>query len=162
MMITDKLKMMNKVLSKENTTEEVDGYFFKIGYLKLQIPNESRKLSLFRCLVTIIPLIVTTKFLTSILIYYYKSDQIGQYKMLLTSINDFTYFMPKIRIHANLVLLFGLINASIQQFVMNKLLYSNGGHEFYWMKLFQMLSGKVKPLEIGLIHWGDVMVLVKR
>ena len=161
-MITNKLKMIHKVLSKENRTEEVDEYFFKIGYLKLKIQNESKKFRLFRYLVAIIPLIVATKFLTSILIYYYKSNQIDQYRMLLISINDFTYFMPKIRIHANLVLLFGLVNASIQQFVHYKLLYSNGGQQFNWMKLFQMLSGKVKPSEIGLIHWDDVMVLVKR
>ena len=87
---------------------------------------------------------------------------VNQYKMLLTFINDFTYFMPKIRIHANLVLLFGLVNASIQQFVHYKLLYSNDGLQFNWMKLFQMLSGKVKPSEIGLTNWDDVMMLVKR
>ena len=82
------------------------------------------------------------------IILYYKSHQIDQYKMLLISIYDFTYFMPKIRFCVNMAFIISMLKIKVLQIVHHFLLHSNGGQQFRWMKLFEMLSGKVKPSEI--------------
>ena len=150
----------NKVLAKENQINDVDVYLYKVGFIKKH--NESRLFRCFRYFVMIAPVIMNVKCICSILIFYFKSNQIDQYKMLLLSLNDFTYYMPKIRFHLNLLYLVSFGNTSLLQFWHYKLLHSNGGLKFYWMKVFEMLSGKIKPSEIGLTHWDDVMVLMKR
>lgn len=153
--------MINKVLPPKYRINEIHYILTKIGFIKQTNNPESRLFRLFRYIVMIVPFIVSVKYFFVIFIYYYKSNQIHHYKMLLLSINNFTFFMPKIRIHANLIILVGSINVSILQFTHYKL-YSNGGQQFRWTKLFEMLSGKIKPSQIGLTHGDDVMVLVKR
>lgn len=68
--------------------------------------------------------------------------------MLLISIHDFTYFMPKIRFHANMAFIISMFKITVLQIVHHFLLHSNGGQQFRWMKSFEMLSGKVKLSEI--------------
>lgn len=152
--------MFDGLLTEEKRINGVDSYFYNIGLIKRQ--KEKRSKSWFRYFVIIAPVIFSVKCLYSILIYYYKSDQIDQYKMLLISIHDFTYIMPKIRFHANMAFIISMFKITTLQIVHHFLLHSNDGQKFRWMKLFEMLSGKVEPSEMGISDYHDLMLFVKR
>ena len=153
--------MLNKVLQSEFVVKNVDEFIYKLCLIRQQ--NESKKYRFFRYFNTILGQIILVKFWTSISIFTLKSHQIDQYKQIILYLGDLTFYTPKIRIHFNLLLSMFFCQSILFQFRHNKLLISNGKFcEFKWMKLFQMLNGKIKPSEIGFTHWNDVMLLVKR
>lgn len=153
--------MINNVLSEENKINDFHVILSKIGFINKQ--NETKKFRLFRYFVIIAPLIFSIKCLISILIYYYKSNEIDKFERLLISLNDFMYYFPKLRIHGNfLLIIWSFGHVSAVQLTYYYLLHSNDGQQFHWMKPFEMLSGKIKPSEIEFTHWNDVMMLVKR
>ena len=153
--------MINNVLTEENRINDIDVILSKIGFIAKQ--NETKKFRLFRYFVIIAPFILSTKCLIAILIYYYKSNEIDKFERLLISLNDICYYIPKVRIHGNfLQIVWSFGQVSVVQFTYYYLLHSNDGQPFHWMKLFKMLSGKIRPSEVGLTHWDDVMMLVKR
>ena len=135
--------MINKVLQPKYTINEINCILSKIGFIKQTNHLESTLFRLFRYFFMWVPIIVAVKYLFFIFIYHYQFNQISQYQLSLPFINDFTFFMPKIRIHANLMFFVGLINTSILQLIHYKL-YTNGGQQLHCMKLFEMLSGKIK------------------
>lgn len=153
--------MLNKVLQSEFVVKDVDHFIYKLGLIRQQ--NESKKYRLFRYFNTILGLIILVKFWTSISIFILKCHQIDEYKQIIVYLGDLTFYVPKIRIHFNLLLSMFFSQEILFQFYHNKLLLSNGKfNQFKWMKLFEMLSGKIKPSKVGFTHWNDVMLLIKR
>lgn len=154
--------MLNKVLPTQLLVFDADNYFYKLGLVKQ--PKESRKHRLFRYFIRYLGICLMIKYSISIFIYtHFKSNRIDHYQNWLIYINDFTYYVPRIRIHFNIIFILSIGHSFILQFLHHKSIYFNGfHHEFAWMKPFKMLTGKLKPSKIGFIHWDDVIVFVKR
>ena len=153
--------MLNKLLTEKYLIENVDDYFYNFGLIKKQY--ESKRYTLYRYFMTTISVLLLLKFATSTFIFSFKANEMEKYKDLIIYLGDFTLYTSKIRIHFNVVFVAFIIQSLLIQFSHNKLLFSDREFkQFRWMKLFEMLSGKVKPLQVGFLYWDDVIVFAER
>ena len=163
--MSDKLNKMsdklNKHLTGENQIENIDQFIYSFGLIKKQ--NESRNYRLFRYFVMSIAVLFLLRSTSALIIYIFKSNQVNRFERFLVWIGDYTYYIPKLRFHANIVFNIFIVQILLTQFLHNKLLFSNGKYrKFHWFKLFDMLSGKIKPSKLGFNHWDDVILFTKR
>lgn len=152
--------LLNKVLPENFQIKDVDVYIYKLGLIKKQ--HESKKYKLFRYLVLFTAILNAIKSVISILIYHFKVDQIHQYERLFIWIGDYTFYIPKVRYHINAVVIVIIIQTTAIQILHNKLICNRNYAIFNWIKPFEMLSGKIKPSEIGFTNHDDVREFVKR
>ena len=112
---------------------------------------------------TTLGVLLLSKYIISIFIFGFKANEMEKYKNLIIYLGDFTLYTSKIRIHFNMVFVAFITQSLLIQFSHNKLLFSDGKfNQFRWMKIFEMLAGKVKPLRVGFLYWNDVVVFAER
>ena len=151
--------MLNKLLSEEIQVKNVDEYIYVLGLLKKQ--NQTKLYRLYRYLVALSCLLYGPKSFATLLIYLLKTKEIKQYEKVLIWFGDFTYYLPRIRFHINIMVPVYTLQTSSIQILHNKLL-ADKNYIFKWMKPFEMLSGKLKPCKIGFTNWDDVIMFAKR
>ena len=153
--------MLRKLLPRKYLIENADGYLYNFGLIKKQ--HESKRYTLYRYFMTALGVLLLLKFATSIFIFNFKANEMEKYENLIIYLGDFTLYTSKIRIHFNMIFVAFITQSLLIQFSHNKLLFSNGKfNQFRWMKLFEMLAGKVKPLQVGFLYWNDVVVFAER
>ena len=151
--------MLDKLLYNENQVKNVDEYIYKLGLIKKS--NESKSYRWYRYSVTLICILYGLKAVVSLLIYLFKANQIKSYEKTFVWLGDFTYYLPRIRFHINIMIVVFILQTSSIQILHNKLLAKRNYENFNWMKPFEMVSGKLKPCESGFTSWNDVIRFVK-
>ena len=122
--------------------------------------NESKSHRKFRCIVSILLLVLTIKYIT--LLFYYKNHEENEIdeKMFLW-FGDFLFSQPNIRKHFILVLLVLTLGKLMTQLLYHRLWKSKRMRCIPSMKLFQVFAGLKSSKELGL-GWQDVLKLMKR
>lgn len=125
---------------KESLNHRLFRYFFKIN-LKIKI----KELKIFRYSIVLSSVLFMLKCTLSIMIYTNQSNVDSQLDIKLLShyLGDLTFYIPDLRLFYNLIVI-----VFILQILSIQILY-NLKYDYKWLKPFQMLSGCIRPIELG-------------
>lgn len=123
-------------ITSENQIENIDKLIYSFGLIKKQ--NQSRNYRLFRYFIMSIAVLFLLR--SALIIYIFKSNQVNRFERFLAWIGDYTYYIPKLRFHANIVFNIFVVQILLTQLLHNKLLFSDGKYQkLHWLKPLYML-----------------------
>ena len=93
------------------------------------------------------------------------NDEMINERLLAVYLGDFSFYLPSVRIHwismcesYNILVLSSILLHQLHSLKSK----SNVESSYLWLRLFEMLSGKVIPAKIGLTKEEDLMQIIKR
>ena len=161
-MSRENVKKLNKslayhILPNKLIIKDSGNHFYKCGLSPIRFDgqNESPYHRYYRLVILVTYIIYITNGVISLIFAAYGDIN---YRIISIIIGDVFYNIPSIRVHWNVMVLHFAALGIITQIIHHNM----DVNATSWFRIFNMMSGKIKPIDIGLTDEKIIMKIIKR